>query len=67
MNLVPKMWDANGMSAEFKEQVLQDYAKKLLVQHVAGPDEIAEAYLFCMKSVFLLKRPRCAFLLTIRR
>ena len=31
-------------------------AQKLPVKHVAGPDEIAEAYLFLMKSVSTLSR-----------
>lgn len=36
--------------------ILSEMAQKLLVKHVAGPEEIAEAYLFLMKYVL----GRCA-------
>ena len=31
------------------EKVLASMSEKLLVKHVAGPDELAEAYIFLMK------------------
>ena len=42
-----KMWDM--MPEEARVQILEDTAKKLLLKHVASPDEIAEAYIFLMK------------------
>ena len=34
--------------------MLSDMAEKLPVKHMAGPDEIAEAYLFLMKCVTVI-------------
>ena len=31
------------------DKLVADYKEKLLVKHVAYPDEVAEAYLFLMK------------------
>jgi len=45
-----KIWDTH-MSPEVKEQRIQYCLEKLLVEQIAEADEIAEAYLFCMKSV----------------
>ena len=42
-----QLWD--GHAPEAKNKILEDTAKNLLVQHVADPDEIAEAYIFLMK------------------
>ena len=39
------------MPKEKKEAMFAQVAQKLLVKHVADPDEIAEAYLFLMKYV----------------
>lgn len=36
-----------------KESTLATMGKRLLVGHVAGPEEIAEAYLFAMKCAYL--------------
>lgn len=55
------------------EKALADMQEKLPVKHVAGPDEVAEAYLFLMKfvlaslslSVIELKcghSPRCNYI-----
>ena len=40
------------MDKATQEKVLADMSEKLLVKHVAGPDEVAEAYLFLMKYVY---------------
>ncbi len=32
--------------------MFEEASKSLLVKHVADGDEVAEAYLFCMKYVF---------------
>ena len=37
------------MAPEVRNKIFEDSEKALLVQHVADPDEIAEAYLFLMK------------------
>lgn len=37
--------------ATMKQKMLADYEVKLPTKHVAGPDEVAEAYLFLMKYV----------------
>ncbi|KAF7800309.1 hypothetical protein EIP86_011558 [Pleurotus ostreatoroseus] len=42
-----ELWD--HFPKEAKDKMLDDMAEKLPVKHVAGPDEIAEAYLFLMK------------------
>ena len=48
--ILRQLW--NHLPPEAKDKMLADVAQKLLVKHVAGPDEIAEAYLFLMKYVF---------------
>ena len=45
--IATQLWDP--MPVEARNKIFEDSAKTLLVQHVAEPDEIAEAYLFCMK------------------
>lgn len=40
------------LDKQTKEATLATYAEKLLVKHVAYPDEVAEAYVFLMKYVF---------------
>ena len=39
------------MDKATQERVLASMSEKLLVKHVAYPDEVAEAYLFLMKYV----------------
>ncbi|EJD02503.1 short-chain dehydrogenase/reductase SDR [Fomitiporia mediterranea MF3/22] len=46
-----ELWD--GHAPEAKNKILEDTAKNLLVQHVADPDEIAEAYIFLMKCGYI--------------
>ncbi|OCB86113.1 NAD-binding protein [Sanghuangporus baumii] len=46
-----ELWDP--MPPEVRNKIFEDSAKTLLVQHVAEPDEIAEAYLFCMKCQYI--------------
>lgn len=48
-----ELWDNSGMSKEVQETTFASAAKSLLVQHVADADEIAEAYLFCMKCGYI--------------
>ena len=45
--MVYQLWD--GFPKDVKEQTLAAHAQKLPVKHVAGSDEIAEAYVFLMK------------------
>ncbi|KAF7800310.1 hypothetical protein EIP86_011559 [Pleurotus ostreatoroseus] len=47
-----EIWD--GFPKEAKDKMLAEVAEKLPVKHVAGPDEIAEAYLFLMKCVTVI-------------
>lgn len=42
-----QLWDP--IAPEVRNKIFEDGEKTLLVQHVADPDEIAEAYLFLMK------------------
>ncbi|KAL5489714.1 hypothetical protein ACEPAI_4546 [Sanghuangporus weigelae] len=46
-----ELWDS--LPAEVRNNIFEESAKTLLVQHVAEPDEIAEAYLFCMKCQYI--------------
>ncbi|KZT32502.1 NAD(P)-binding protein [Sistotremastrum suecicum HHB10207 ss-3] len=46
-----ELWDTVPQDA--REKMLQEAADKLPVKHVASADEIAEAYLFCMKCGFI--------------
>ncbi|KAL5489725.1 hypothetical protein ACEPAI_4557 [Sanghuangporus weigelae] len=42
----------DGLPAE-RTEALEKYANALLVQHIGQPDEVAEAYLFCMKCQYI--------------
>jgi len=42
-----ELWD--GLPADVKAGLMNNFAEKSLVKHVAQPDEVAEAYLFVMK------------------
>ena len=42
------------MEKAAQEQLIARMSEKLLVKHVAYPDEVAEAYIFLMKCVFEL-------------
>ncbi|KAL5511060.1 hypothetical protein ACEPAH_4275 [Sanghuangporus vaninii] len=46
-----EFWDT--FPPEQREKVLENAAKTSLVQHVADADEIAEAFLFCMKCQYI--------------
>ncbi|KAJ3553106.1 hypothetical protein NM688_g3792 [Phlebia brevispora] len=46
-----ELWD--GVPQEMKDKRFTETAEKLPVKHVAGPDEIAEAYLFLMKCNYI--------------
>ncbi|KAH8115684.1 short-chain dehydrogenase/reductase SDR [Phellopilus nigrolimitatus] len=46
-----EFWDPVAPNA--KDQMIEAAAKSLLVKHVAGPDEIAEAYTFLMKCAYI--------------
>ncbi|KLO18612.1 NAD(P)-binding protein [Schizopora paradoxa] len=48
-----ELWDNSGVPKEAQEKMFNDAANRLLVKHVADADEIAEAYLFCMKCQYL--------------
>ncbi|GJJ06991.1 hypothetical protein Clacol_001189 [Clathrus columnatus] len=43
----------NDLPTELRDTLLNGYAQKLLVKHVGMPDELAEAYLFCMKCTYV--------------
>ncbi|GJJ06994.1 hypothetical protein Clacol_001192 [Clathrus columnatus] len=45
------LWD--DLPPSYKESFLKDTAPKLLVGHFGQPDELAEAYLFCMKCTYI--------------
>ncbi|KAF8579825.1 NAD-binding protein [Ramaria rubella] len=49
---IVRLWD--GVPDAVKESRFSEAAEKLLVKHVADPDEIAEAYLFVMKCSFIM-------------
>lgn len=57
------MWDV--MEPEARKKMYEAVGKSLLVGRIGNPDEIAEAYLFLMKSVafLLLSRWRCSSIL----
>ena len=44
-----QLWDNTGVPKEAQAKMFDDASKSLLVKHVADADEVAEAYLFCMK------------------
>lgn len=46
-----ELWDP--MPEDKRNDLYEAYAKKLLVRHVASPDEIAEAYIFLMKCPYI--------------
>ncbi|KAJ3553812.1 hypothetical protein NM688_g3420 [Phlebia brevispora] len=46
-----ELWD--GFPKEVKDKMLADAAAALPVKHVAGPEEIAETYLFLMKCNYI--------------
>ncbi|TDL21410.1 short-chain dehydrogenase/reductase SDR [Rickenella mellea] len=46
-----KLW--NTLPTESRKKVMENAAAKLLVKHVAEPDEIAEVYLFLMKCDYI--------------
>ncbi|THG97681.1 hypothetical protein EW145_g7564, partial [Phellinidium pouzarii] len=41
------------LAPEMREKMYEDAERKLLVKHVADPDEVAEAYLFLMKCGYI--------------
>ncbi|GJJ07001.1 hypothetical protein Clacol_001199 [Clathrus columnatus] len=43
----------NDIPTELRDRVLNEIVPKLLVKHVGMPDEVAEAYLFCMKCTYV--------------
>ncbi|MBB3131496.1 NAD(P)-dependent dehydrogenase (short-subunit alcohol dehydrogenase family) [Paenibacillus rhizosphaerae] len=43
----------SGMDAESRAAMFQQIAESLLVQHVAKPEEIAEAYVYLAKSTYM--------------
>ena len=49
--LYVQLWDA--LPAEMRAPMIKNLVEKLPVKHVAGPEEVAEAYLFLMKCVLL--------------
>ncbi|GJJ07000.1 hypothetical protein Clacol_001198 [Clathrus columnatus] len=53
VNLICSGLLLNTFPASFKESLFKDIAPKLLVGHVGMPDELAEAYLFCMKCTYI--------------
>lgn len=42
-----QLW--NSYPPEVQQKILDELSESLLVKHVAGPDETAEAYVFLMK------------------
>ncbi|KAI5118568.1 hypothetical protein M0805_005859 [Coniferiporia weirii] len=46
-----ELW--GSLAPEAREKMYEDVARTLPVQHVAGPEEIAEAYLFLMKCSYI--------------
>ncbi|KAH8115656.1 short-chain dehydrogenase/reductase SDR [Phellopilus nigrolimitatus] len=46
-----ELWDS--LAPDAKKQMIEATAESLLVKHVAGPDEIAEAYTFLMKCAYI--------------
>jgi len=47
------LWTDAGFSKEAVAEMIRIREEKLLVKHVADSDEIAEAFLFCMKCTYL--------------
>ncbi|GJJ06983.1 hypothetical protein Clacol_001181 [Clathrus columnatus] len=46
-----ELWD--DVPAEQRDALLKSIVPKLLVKHIGMPDELAEAYLFCMKCTYV--------------
>ncbi|KAF7800304.1 hypothetical protein EIP86_011553 [Pleurotus ostreatoroseus] len=46
-----ELWDA--LPAEMRAPMIKNLVEKLPVKHVAGPEEVAEAYLFLMKCGYM--------------
>ncbi|KZS93670.1 NAD(P)-binding protein [Sistotremastrum niveocremeum HHB9708] len=46
-----EMWDTTPK--DVLEKIFAEQSEKLLVKHVASPEEVAEAYLFAMKCAFI--------------
>ena len=38
-----------------KDMLYEQYKNKLLLKHIANADEVADAFLFCMKYVWVSK------------
>ncbi|KZW00443.1 2-hydroxycyclohexanecarboxyl-CoA dehydrogenase [Exidia glandulosa HHB12029] len=49
--VITELWD--GLSEEQKQTIFKQASETLLVQHVALPHEVAEAYMFLMKCDFI--------------
>ncbi|KAL5532541.1 hypothetical protein ACEPAF_4315 [Sanghuangporus sanghuang] len=47
----PSFWDT--FPPEQRQKVFENAAKTSLVEHVADADEVAEAFLFCMKCQYI--------------
>jgi len=45
-----EFWDI--MDPAVKEGLFKEFAQKQLIKHIAGPEEIAEAYIFAMKCTY---------------
>ena len=45
-----ELWDKQGHSKEAQEKIFADGAKNLSVGFVAGPEDIAEAYLYAVRA-----------------
>jgi len=48
-----ELWDNTGVPKAAQEKMFDEASKSLLVKHVADGDEVAEAYLFCMKCGYI--------------
>ncbi len=46
-----ELWD--GMGQEQKDKMMKGMEGKLLTEKMGMPEDVAEAYLFCMKSAYV--------------
>ena len=49
MSIFHQLLEKLGTWKQDQEQMIKGLSEKLLVKHVAYPDEVAEAYVFLMK------------------
>ncbi|KLO08229.1 NAD-binding protein [Schizopora paradoxa] len=48
-----EFWDKMPMPQAQKDMLYEQYKNKLLLKHIANADEVADAFLFCMKCRYL--------------